>query len=41
VGEAIPKGRYVQIANAGHLGFLERYEAVNKVVLDFFAGTLL
>lgn len=41
VGEAIPKGRYVQIANAGHLGFLERYEAVNKTVLDFFAGTLL
>ncbi|MEI6254987.1 MAG: alpha/beta fold hydrolase, partial [Mycobacteriaceae bacterium] len=41
VGEAIPKGRYVQIANAGHLGFLERYEAVNKAVLDFFAGTLL
>jgi pimeloyl-ACP methyl ester carboxylesterase len=41
VGEAIPKGRYVQIANAGHLGFLERHEAVNKAVLDFFAGTLL
>ena len=41
VGEAIPKGRYVQIANAGHLGFLERYEAVNKATLDFFAGTLL
>jgi pimeloyl-ACP methyl ester carboxylesterase len=31
----------VQIANAGHLGFLERHEAVNKAVLDFFAGTLL
>lgn len=41
VGEAIPKGRYVQIANAGHLGFLERYEAVNKTMLDFFGGTLL
>lgn len=41
VGEAIPKGRYLQIANAGHLGFLERYEAVNKAMLDFFAGTLL
>jgi len=41
VGEAIPKGRYVQIANAGHLGFLERHEAVNKATLDFFAGTLL
>ena len=41
VGDAIPKGRYVQIANAGHLGFLERYEAVNKAMLDFFGGTLL
>lgn len=41
VGDAIPKGRYVQIANAGHLGFLERHEAVNKTMLDFFAGTLL
>ena len=41
VGEAIPKGRYVQIANAGHLGFLERPEAVNKAMLDFFAGTLI
>lgn len=41
VGEAIPRGRYVQIANAGHLGFLERHEAVNRAMLDFFAGTLL
>ncbi len=41
VGEAIPRGRYVQIANAGHLGFLERYEAVNRAMLDFFAGTLI
>ncbi len=41
VGEAIPHGRYVQIANTGHLGFLERYDAVNTTILDFFAGTLL
>lgn len=41
VGEAIPQGRYLQIANAGHLGFLERYDAVNKTILDFFAGQLL
>ena len=41
VGEAIPKGRYVQIANAGHLGFLERPEQVNAAMLDFFAGTLI
>ena len=41
VGEAIPKGRYVQNANAGHQGYLERPEAVNKAMLDFFAGTLI
>ena len=41
VGEAIPRGRYVQIANAGHLGFLERHEAVNRAMLDFFAGALM
>lgn len=41
VGDALPKGRYVQIANAGHLGFLERPEPVNKAMLDFFAGTLI
>ena len=41
VAEAIPKGRYVQIANAGHLGFLERPDPVNNAILQFFAGTLL
>jgi len=41
VGEALPRGRYVQIANAGHLGFLERPETVNTTALDFFAGVLL
>ena len=41
VGEAIPGGRYVQIANAGHLGFLERPDAVNTAMLEFFAGTLI
>ena len=41
VGEAIPKGRYVQIAHTGHLGFLERHEAVDKAMLDFFAGRLI
>ena len=41
VAEAIPAGRYLQIANAGHLGFLERPDAVNKAILDFFAGTLI
>jgi pimeloyl-ACP methyl ester carboxylesterase len=41
VADAMPRGRYVQIANAGHLGFLERHEAVNRAMLDFFAGTLM
>jgi len=41
VGEALPNGRYVQIANAGHLGFLERPDPVNTAMLQFFAGTLL
>jgi pimeloyl-ACP methyl ester carboxylesterase len=41
VGDALPKGRYVQIANTGHLGFLERPDAVNAAMLDFFAGTLM
>jgi pimeloyl-ACP methyl ester carboxylesterase len=41
VSEAIPRSRYVQIANAGHLGFLERHEVVNRTMLDYFAGTLM
>ena len=41
VGDARPRGRYIQIANAGHLGFLERPDAVNKAMLEFFAGTLI
>ncbi len=41
VGEAMPRGRYIQIANAGHLGFLERPDAVNKAMLEFFAGVLI
>lgn len=41
VGDALPNGRYIQIANTGHLGFLERPDAVNSAMLDFFAGRLL
>lgn len=41
VGDALPNGRYVQVANAGHLGFLERPDVVNTAILDFFAGTLI
>jgi pimeloyl-ACP methyl ester carboxylesterase len=36
VADALPNGRYVQIPDAGHLGFLERPEAVNSVALKFF-----
>ncbi|MGH3576750.1 MAG: alpha/beta fold hydrolase, partial [Mycobacterium sp.] len=38
VADAIPNGRYLQIADAGHLGFLERPQEVNAVALQFFAG---
>jgi pimeloyl-ACP methyl ester carboxylesterase len=39
VADAIPNGQYLQIADTGHLGFLERPEVVNAAVLQFFAGT--
>ena len=32
VADALPKGRYLQIPDAGHLGFFERPEAVNAAV---------
>ena len=38
VADAIPKGQYLQLADTGHLGFLERPEKVNAAVLQFFAG---
>ncbi|MCM6772925.1 alpha/beta hydrolase [Nocardia sp. CDC159] len=38
VAEAIPDARYQEIPDAGHYGYLERPEAVNKILLDFFAG---
>ena len=40
VADAIPKGRYLEIPDAGHLGFIERPEVVNKAMLDFFADRL-
>lgn len=36
VADAIPNGQYLEIADAGHLGFLERPNAVNTAILDFF-----
>jgi pimeloyl-ACP methyl ester carboxylesterase len=41
VADAIPKGRYLEIPDAGHLGFLERPEVVNAAILQFFAGRQL
>ncbi|MGN6337055.1 alpha/beta fold hydrolase [Mycobacterium sp.] len=36
VADALPSGRYVQIPDAGHLGFFERPDAVNTAMLKFF-----
>jgi len=41
VADAIPNGRYLEIPDAGHLGFLERPDAVNAAILQFFAGPAL
>lgn len=38
VADAIPGARYVEIADAGHYGYLERPEAVNDALVTFFAG---
>jgi pimeloyl-ACP methyl ester carboxylesterase len=38
VADAIPNGRYLQIGDTGHLGFLERPQEVNAAVLRFLAG---
>ncbi|HVQ83423.1 MAG TPA: alpha/beta fold hydrolase [Mycobacterium sp.] len=36
VADAMPNGRFLQIPDAGHLGFLERPQAVNAAALQFF-----
>lgn len=38
VADALPYGRYLQVPDAGHLGFLERPEAVNVAILKFFGA---
>ena len=35
----MPNGRYLQIPDTGHLGFIERPDAVNAAILQFFADT--
>jgi pimeloyl-ACP methyl ester carboxylesterase len=37
VADAFPNGRYLELSDAGHLGFLERPREVNSAILDFFA----
>lgn len=37
VAEVLPRGRYVEIADTGHYGYLERPDEVNRQLLDFFA----
>ena len=39
VAEAIPGCQYVEITGAGHLGFLERPDAVNSALTGFLAAT--
>jgi pimeloyl-ACP methyl ester carboxylesterase len=38
LADVIPGAVYREIPDAGHFGYLERPEVVNKVMLDFFAG---
>jgi pimeloyl-ACP methyl ester carboxylesterase len=40
VAHAIPKARYLEIPDTGHLGFIERPQAVNAAALNFFADSL-
>jgi pimeloyl-ACP methyl ester carboxylesterase len=37
VADAIPNARYLEIPDAGHLGFIEHPQAVNSAALKFFA----
>jgi pimeloyl-ACP methyl ester carboxylesterase len=37
VAAALPIGRYLEIPDAGHLGFLEKPQVVNDAILKFFA----
>ncbi|MBV9640668.1 MAG: bromoperoxidase, partial [Mycobacteriaceae bacterium] len=37
VANILPNGRYLEIPDTGHLGFVERPDVVNAAVLKFFA----
>ncbi len=36
VADALPNGRYQEIPDTGHLGFIERPDVVNAAILEFF-----
>ena len=40
VAEALPNGRYLEIPDTGHLGFIEKPQEVNAAALKFFADSL-
>ncbi|KAA0086968.1 alpha/beta hydrolase [Mycolicibacterium sp. P9-64] len=40
VADALPNGRYLQIPDTGHLGFIERPDPVNAAALEFFAAAV-
>lgn len=39
VAAAIPNAAYLEIPDTGHLGFIEKPDAVNTAILEFFAST--
>ncbi|MDQ2636770.1 MAG: alpha/beta hydrolase [Actinomycetota bacterium] len=40
VADTMPNGRFLEIPDAGHLGFIEQPQMVNEAVLKFFADSL-
>jgi len=40
VADAMPNGRYLEIPDTGHLGFIEQPQVVNAAALKFFADSL-
>ena len=38
VAAAIPGARYVEIADTGHFGYIERPDAVNAALVEFLAS---
>lgn len=38
LADAIPNSRYLEIPDAGHLGFIERPQAVNAAIMEYFGA---